>query len=115
MPYKNNAVKWLNAHGHKLHADGLIDRQIAERAGCVPSVVHYWRKKHGLAANAKSGSEDWRACRGKIIAKQSQTLAMIEAGLTDAEAGAVLGIGRKAFECRRRRHMELKAGGYVGM
>jgi len=114
MPRKPIAIAWLDAHGRQLHADGMIDREIAKRCvpPCVPSVVCYWRKKRGLPANAPLGSEDWKASRGKILAKTAQTLALLEMGLTDKEAAAMLGISRKAFESRRARHLKLGPGRY---
>lgn len=111
MARKTGAYAWLDQHGVKLYENGAIDKQLARAAGCVNSTVLAWRRKRGLPPNAPQGSEDWRACHHNWIQAYTDVVKCIEAGMTDAEGAAYLGIDVANYRGRRLRY-RLKPGRY---
>ena len=103
MARKTGVLRWLDANGLALYEAGMMDQEIAKRAGCARSVVCYWRSKRGLEPVAPAGSEDWRACMKKHLAKREQTMELVSRGLTDKEAAELLGIPVDTFGSRRRK------------
>ena len=103
MARKTGVLRWLDANGLALYEAGMMDQEIAKRDGCARSVVCYWRSKRGLEPVAPAGSEDWRACMKKHLAKREQTMELVERGLSNKESAALLGVPIGTFQERRRR------------
>jgi len=103
MTRKTGALARLEADGLIYWEHGWTDPMIGKKFGCVKGLVCMWRKRHGLACNAPSGSEDWTACQVKRLKKGSDVLQLHEDGWSDAQGAKILGITIRAYNHRRRR------------
>lgn len=102
MPERQTATRLYDLKARELWERGWIDRQIAAKLGGSQQLVCMWRHRHGLRANAPSGSEDWRALAW-FSESQREVLQLHADGIGDAEGAKILGITRDAYRRRRLR------------
>ncbi len=101
MARATGAIAKLRKHGHQMIKDGMTDSEIADEVGCHKRRVQLWRQEEGFPCN-----------RQHVIGPtHEETMRLVMAGFTDAEAACEAGVKVEVFKNRRQR-VGLRCGKY---